>query len=121
LRLVPALSGTLSIALLYRAGTLLRSRAMGLLAAAAYAVFPIAVMLDRRAYSYSLVLPFALGVIVCMLRFLERREQRFLYTGAFLLSLLLVTGHFTAPMLVVFLVFSAVYDRVRLLVMQRSR
>ena len=114
LRLVPALSGTLSIALLYRAGTLLRSRAMGLLAAAAYAVFPIAVMLDRRAYSYSLVLPFALGVIVCMLRFLERREQRFLYTGAFLLSLLLVTGHFTAPMLVVFLVFSAVYDRVRL-------
>ena len=114
LRLVPALSGTFAIALLYRAGTLLRSRAMGLLAATAYAVFPIAVVLDRRAYSYSLVLPLALGVIVCMLRFLQDRERRLLYVAAFLVSLLLVTGHFTAPMLVVFLVFSAIYDRAHL-------
>jgi len=114
LRLVPALSGTFAIALLYRAGTLLRSRAMGLLAAAAYAVLPIAVVLDRRAYSYSLVLPLALGVTVCMLGFLQRRERRCLYTGALLLSLLLVTGHYTAPLLIVLLVFSAIHDRARL-------
>jgi hypothetical protein len=111
LRAVTALAGVAGIALLYLAGSMLRGRCAGLLAASAYAVMPIAVVLDRRAYAYPLVFPLALGVAVGMMHFCRFRERRSLYAAAAAMSCLLVTGHYTLPLLGVFAAYVLIYDR----------
>jgi len=111
LRAVAALAGVAGVALLYVAGSMLRGRCAGLLAGAAYAVMPLAVVLDRRAYAYPLVFPLALGVAVGMMHFCRFRRRRSLYAAALAMSCLLVTGHYAAPLLGVFAAYTLVYDR----------
>ena len=115
LRLVTALAGTASVALLYLAGRRLRDRAFGLTAAALYATFPLAVVLDRWAYAYPLVWPLALGALLGVLRFEQQRDPAALHAAALCTSAVLVTGYYAAPLLAVFLLYVGVHHRRHLL------
>lgn len=113
LRAIPALAGTATVALLYATGSRLRDRAFGLVAAAAYAVTPFVVTLDRRAYSYQLVVPLALGALFFLLRHRERSEAHPLYWASLCISALLVTGYYAVPLAALFGLYVALNDRRR--------
>ncbi len=107
LRTLTALLGVCSVGLLYATVRPAGGGGLALLAALLLAIFPQAVLYSRFGFSYNLLLPFILLMLLGLERFLAGKHPLWLGLAAFMLGLELVTEVWSLALLLPFFVSAA--------------
>ncbi|HUN09485.1 MAG TPA: glycosyltransferase family 39 protein [Aggregatilineales bacterium] len=111
LRTLTALLGVGSVGLLYAAVRPSGGRALALLAALMLAMFPQAVLYSRFGFSYNLLTPFILLMLLGLERYLAGKHPAWLGLAAVMLGLCLVTEVWSLALLLPFILSAAYRPR----------